>query len=111
MPIGESQSLPWQPKSHSAKLNAEKPVACSKISSDELPAQLPSIQMPHRSSRRIHADLRYHFPWVRGRSSGMIRLADLLVAGVCFGIWKIRDLRKIDAAEKLRSRNEAVRTS
>jgi hypothetical protein len=41
----------------------------------------------------------------------MIRLAGLLVAGVCFGIWKIRDLLKIDAAEKLRSRNEAVRTS
>jgi membrane protein DedA with SNARE-associated domain len=35
----------------------------------------------------------------------------LLVVGVCFGIWKVRGLRKIDAEKKLRSRNEAARTA
>jgi membrane protein YqaA with SNARE-associated domain len=32
--------------------------------------------------------------------------AGLLLAGVCIGIWKIRGLRKIDAAEKLALRDE-----
>lgn len=32
----------------------------------------------------------------------------LLVAGVCFGIWKVRGLRKIDAAEKLALQDEAT---
>ena len=32
----------------------------------------------------------------------------LLVASVCFGIWKIRGLRKIDAAKKLSSSNEGA---
>ena len=31
----------------------------------------------------------------------------LMVAGLCFGIWKIRGLRKIDAAEKLALQDEA----
>jgi membrane protein YqaA with SNARE-associated domain len=30
----------------------------------------------------------------------------LLIACICFGIWKVRGLRKIDAAEKLASQNE-----
>jgi membrane protein YqaA with SNARE-associated domain len=30
----------------------------------------------------------------------------LLLAGLCFGIWKVRGLRKIDAAEKLASHDE-----
>jgi membrane protein YqaA with SNARE-associated domain len=33
----------------------------------------------------------------------------LLVAGVCFGIWKVRGLHKIDAAEKLALRASAAR--
>jgi hypothetical protein len=32
----------------------------------------------------------------------------LLVAGLCFGIWKIRGLRKIDAAEKLALQDDAA---
>jgi len=32
----------------------------------------------------------------------------LMTAGVCFGMWKIRGLRKIDAAERLASRDHAV---
>jgi membrane protein YqaA with SNARE-associated domain len=32
----------------------------------------------------------------------------LLTVSVCFGIWKVRGLRKIDAAEKLALRNEAA---
>ncbi|MGD0546252.1 MAG: VTT domain-containing protein [Terracidiphilus sp.] len=32
----------------------------------------------------------------------------LLIAGACFGIWKIRGLRKIDAAEKLARHNRVV---
>jgi membrane protein YqaA with SNARE-associated domain len=35
--------------------------------------------------------------------------AALLVAGVCFGIWKVRGLRKIDTAEKLAFRASAAR--
>ena len=34
----------------------------------------------------------------------------LLVVGVCYGIWKIQGLRKIEAAEKLVLQNEASRT-
>jgi membrane protein YqaA with SNARE-associated domain len=34
----------------------------------------------------------------------------LMVAGLCFGIWKIRGLRKIDAAEKLALQDEADQT-
>lgn len=34
--------------------------------------------------------------------------AGLLVCGVCFGIWKIRSLRKSDAAEELALHDEAV---
>jgi membrane protein YqaA with SNARE-associated domain len=33
----------------------------------------------------------------------------LLVAGLCFGLWKIRGLRKIDAAEQLASHDNATR--
>jgi membrane protein YqaA with SNARE-associated domain len=33
----------------------------------------------------------------------------LLVIGVCYGIWKVRGLRKIDAADKLALRKAAVR--
>jgi hypothetical protein len=33
----------------------------------------------------------------------------LLVAGVCYGIWKIQGLRKIEAAEKLALQVEAFR--
>jgi membrane protein YqaA with SNARE-associated domain len=32
----------------------------------------------------------------------------LLAAGLCFGIWKLRGLRKIDAAEKLALRDQAA---
>ena len=32
----------------------------------------------------------------------------LLVAGLCFGIWKIRGLRKIEAAEKLALQHKAA---
>lgn len=32
----------------------------------------------------------------------------IMVAGVCYGIWKIRGLRKIDAAKRLIAHNEAV---
>jgi len=35
--------------------------------------------------------------------------AGLLVAGVCYGIWKVRGLRKIDAAETLALRASAAR--
>jgi membrane protein YqaA with SNARE-associated domain len=35
----------------------------------------------------------------------------ILTAAVCFGIWKIRSLRKIDDAEKLASHDEAVQAS
>jgi membrane protein YqaA with SNARE-associated domain len=35
--------------------------------------------------------------------------ASLMVFGVCLGIWKLRGLRKIDAAEKLASRASAAR--
>jgi membrane protein YqaA with SNARE-associated domain len=35
----------------------------------------------------------------------------LLLAGLCFGIWKVRGLRKIDAAEKLASRDEEARVN
>jgi membrane protein YqaA with SNARE-associated domain len=35
--------------------------------------------------------------------------AGLLVAGVCYGIWKVRGLRKIDAAETLALRESAAR--
>jgi hypothetical protein len=31
-----------------------------------------------------------------------------MVVGLCFGIWKIRGLRKIDAAEKLALQDEAA---
>jgi membrane protein YqaA with SNARE-associated domain len=34
----------------------------------------------------------------------------LMVAGLCFGIWKIRGLRKIDAAEKLALQDDADQT-
>jgi membrane protein YqaA with SNARE-associated domain len=34
----------------------------------------------------------------------------LMVAGLCFGIWKIHGLRKIDAAEKLALQDEADQT-
>jgi membrane protein DedA with SNARE-associated domain len=33
----------------------------------------------------------------------------LMVAGVCYGIWKIRGLRRIDAKRKLRAHVKAVR--
>src|SRR5208282_3342013 len=33
----------------------------------------------------------------------------LLVAGVCYGIWKVRGLRKIDAADKRALHNAAAR--
>jgi membrane protein YqaA with SNARE-associated domain len=33
----------------------------------------------------------------------------LLVCGLCFGVWKVRGLRKIDAAEELALHDEAVR--
>jgi len=36
--------------------------------------------------------------------------AGLLVAGICFGIWKVSGLRKIDANEKLSLHDEASRT-
>jgi len=35
--------------------------------------------------------------------------AVLLVAGTCFGIWKVSGLRKIDATEKLARHNDATR--
>lgn len=35
--------------------------------------------------------------------------ATLLIAGVCLGIWKVRGLRKIDAAEKLALQGETTR--
>jgi membrane protein YqaA with SNARE-associated domain len=35
--------------------------------------------------------------------------AGLLVAGICFGIWKVRGLRKIDAAEKLALHDKEAR--
>jgi hypothetical protein len=35
----------------------------------------------------------------------------LLVAGASYGIWKVRGLRKIDAAEELALHDEAARTS
>ncbi len=35
----------------------------------------------------------------------------LLVAGVCFGIWKVRGLRKIDAAENIAAQNEVTSAS
>jgi hypothetical protein len=35
--------------------------------------------------------------------------AGLLVAGACYGIWKVRGLRKIDAAETLALRESAAR--
>jgi membrane protein YqaA with SNARE-associated domain len=35
--------------------------------------------------------------------------AGLLVSGVCYGIWKVRGLRRADAAEELASLAEAVR--
>jgi membrane protein YqaA with SNARE-associated domain len=34
----------------------------------------------------------------------------LMIAGLCFGIWKIRGLRKIDAAASLASHDQAVHT-
>jgi len=34
----------------------------------------------------------------------------LLIAGLCFGIWKIRGLRKVDAAASLASQDRAVHT-
>jgi hypothetical protein len=33
----------------------------------------------------------------------------MLVAGTCFGIWKIRGLRETDAAEKFAVHNAAAR--
>jgi membrane protein YqaA with SNARE-associated domain len=33
----------------------------------------------------------------------------LMVAGVCFGIWKVRGMRRVDATQKLARRGEAVR--
>jgi membrane protein DedA with SNARE-associated domain len=33
----------------------------------------------------------------------------LLAGGLCFGVWKVRGLRKIDAAEELALHDEAVR--
>jgi hypothetical protein len=35
--------------------------------------------------------------------------AGLLVAGICFGIWKVSGLRKIDAAEKLAQHGHTAR--
>jgi hypothetical protein len=32
----------------------------------------------------------------------------LLIAGACFGIWKIRGLRKIDAAKEFARRSKAA---